>query len=66
MLGKLGPWTAVALVAALVQTSALASGSIRAGGAISPRDAYTHGKALTFQKLVCASCPTSGDSHRAP
>ena len=22
-----------------------------------PRDAYTQGKALTYQKLVCASCP---------
>ena len=50
-------WIAVGLVAALVQSSVFASGSIRPGGAISPRDAYTQGKALTFQKLVCASCP---------
>lgn len=54
---KLGSWVAAAVVAALVQTPVLASGSIKAGGAISPRDAYMQGKALTFQKLVCASCP---------
>ena len=52
-----GPWVAGALVVALLQSSALASGSITAGGAISPRDAYTQGKALTYQKLVCDSCP---------
>lgn len=57
MKGRLGPWAAVVVVAAMLQASALASGSIRTGGAISPRDAYTHGKTLTFQKLVCASCP---------
>ena len=34
-----------------------ASGSIMAGTGISPRDAYTLGKALTFRKLVCDSCP---------
>lgn len=54
---KLGSWVAAAVVAALVQMPVLASGSIKAGGAISPRDAYMQGKALTFQKLVCASCP---------
>ena len=32
-------------------------GSIAAGRGISARDAYTQGKALTFKKLVCASCP---------
>lgn len=52
-----GPWVAGAVMVALLQSSALASGSITAGGAINPRDAYTQGKALTFQKLVCASCP---------
>ncbi len=36
---------------------ALSSGSILAGQSINPRDAYTRGKALTFQKLVCADCP---------
>lgn len=54
---NLGPWAAALLAAALLQTSALASGSIKAGGSINPRDAYMQGKALTFQKLVCASCP---------
>ena len=54
---KIAWWIAVGVVAALVQSSVLASGSIRPGGSISPRDAYTQGKALTFQKLVCASCP---------
>jgi hypothetical protein len=54
---NIGPWVAGALVVALLQGSALASGSITAGGAISPRDAYTQGKALTYQKLVCDSCP---------
>ena len=54
---RLGSCTAAVLAAALLQASALASGSIKAGGAINPRDAYMQGKALTFQKLVCASCP---------
>ncbi|MYD43521.1 MAG: hypothetical protein F4W90_06475 [Gammaproteobacteria bacterium] len=40
-----------------LQTSIYASGSIKPGGAINPRDAYTQGKALTFQKLVCDGCP---------
>lgn len=49
----------LALVAGLVlmQASALASGSIAAGKGISPRAAYTQGKALTFKKLVCDGCP---------
>ena len=47
----------IVAVAALLPSSVLASGSITAGGAISPRDAYVQGKALTFKKLVCASCP---------
>ena len=54
---NIGPWVAGAVVVALLQTSAFASGSITAGGAIKPRDAYTQGKALTFGKLVCAACP---------
>jgi len=57
MSSKLGPWAAALLAAALLHTTALASGSIKAGGAINPRDAYMQGKALTFQKLVCAGCP---------
>ena len=42
---------------AFTTTSIVASGSIKPGGAISPRDAYVQGKALTHKKLVCASCP---------
>ena len=34
-----------------------ASGSIVTGGGMSARDAYVQGKAVTFRKLVCASCP---------
>jgi len=52
-------------VAGIVSLSAHASGSIAAGGGISPRDAYTQGKSLTFTKLVCASCPLrQGDLNR--
>lgn len=45
------------LAGALLHASAYASGTIAAGKGINPRDAYTMGKALTFQKLVCPSCP---------
>lgn len=48
---------AAAVGCAVIQTPAAASGSIAAGGTISPRDAYTQGKAVTFEKLVCDSCP---------
>ncbi len=48
---------ASALATALVSTAVYASGSITAGKGMNPRDAYTLGKALTFEKLVCASCP---------
>ena len=35
-----------------------ASGSIGAGaGKVSPRAAYSQGKALTFDALVCNGCP---------
>ena len=44
-------------IGVLTPPPALASGSILAGKGINPRDAYTRGKALTFQKLVCADCP---------
>lgn len=55
---KLARWAAPAMAVALLPpAAALASGSIQAGGSISPRDAYVQGKALTFRKLVCASCP---------
>lgn len=52
-----GRWLIVAAAVALLQSAALASGSITAGGAISPRDSYAQGKALTFKKLVCSACP---------
>ena len=45
------------LVSGIAQSPLLASGSIAAGRGISPRAAYTQGKALTFRKLVCNSCP---------
>ena len=42
----------------LFHLSASASGSIGAGaGKVSPRAAYSQGKALTFDELVCDSCP---------
>ena len=42
----------------LVHDSAEASGSIGTGaGKVSPRAAYSQGKALTFDLLVCDSCP---------
>ena len=44
----------------LIHGSAEASGSIGAGagaGKVSPRAAYSQGKALTFDLLVCDSCP---------
>ena len=55
---------AVMLAAAigLVQGSAEASGSIGTGaGKVSPRAAYSQGKALTFDLLVCGSCPLQSD-----
>ena len=46
----------------LVQGSVEASGSIGAGaGKVSPRAAYSQGKALTFDLLVCDSCPVQRD-----
>lgn len=57
MTGRIGRWTAVAIAGALLQIPAAASGSITAGGGISPRNAYIQGKALTFRKLVCPACP---------
>ena len=42
----------------LLHVSAEASGSIGPGaGKISPRAAYSQGKALTFDVLVCDDCP---------
>ncbi len=48
---------ALVIVGVLAQGMLFASGSISAGRGISARDAYTQGKALTFSKLVCGSCP---------
>ena len=48
---------ALALAASVLPGTAFTSGSITTAGGISPRDAYTQGKALTFKKLVCSSCP---------
>lgn len=42
----------------LTHTSVYASGSIGPGaGKVSPRAAYSQGKALTFDLLVCNGCP---------
>ena len=42
----------------LLQGSVSASGSIGPGaGKVSPRAAYSQGKALTFRELVCDTCP---------
>ncbi|MXY70302.1 MAG: hypothetical protein F4Y47_17370 [Acidobacteriia bacterium] len=44
--------------AGLFQVSVSASGSVGPGaGKVSPRAAYSQGKALTFDLLVCDSCP---------
>ena len=43
---------ALALAGCLVQASAHASGSISAGKGMNPRDAYTLGKALTFENSL--------------
>lgn len=49
-----------AVGAGLFQVSVSASGSVGPGaGKVSPRAAYSQGKALTFDLLVCASCPLS-------
>lgn len=53
------------MLGSLMPAAALASGSISAGRGINPRNAYTQGKAITFKKLVCASCPLQkGDLNR--
>ena len=50
----------------MIYASAHASGSAAAGQGISPKNAYTQGKAITFSKLVCSSsCPIQkGDLDR--
>ena len=53
----LGFLTLMLIAGGLLQASAYASGSLSTGQGISARSAYAMGKALTFQKLVCPSCP---------
>ena len=49
-----------ATCAVLFQVSVSASGSVGPGaGKVSPRAAYSQGKSLTFDLLVCDSCPLS-------
>ena len=46
----------------LMPHSAGASGSIGTGaGKVSPRAAYSQGKALTFNEMVCDDCPLQKD-----
>ena len=46
--------------AGMFQVVVSASGSVGPGaGKVSPRAAYSQGKALTFDLLVCDSCPLS-------
>ena len=51
----------------LLHASVEASGSIGTGaGKVSPRAAYSQGKALTFDTLVCGDCPVQRlDRNRA-
>ena len=53
----LGFLTLMIITGGLLQASAYASGSLSTGQGISARSAYAMGKALTFQKLVCPTCP---------
>ena len=53
----IGFLTLMIIAGGLLQASAYASGSLSTGQGISARSAYAMGKALTFQKLVCPSCP---------
>ena len=57
-------FSAAVLAAAigLHHASVSASGSIGPGpGKVSPRAAYSQGKALTFRELVCDTCPLQRD-----
>ena len=57
-------FSAVVLAAGigLHHASVSASGSIGPGpGKVSPRAAYSQGKALTFRELVCDTCPLQQD-----
>ncbi len=57
----LGILIVMIIAGGLWQTSAYASGSFAASSGISARNAYAMGKALTFKKLVCPSCPIQKD-----
>ena len=57
---------ALVIAGSFLPGMAFTSGSLTTAGGISPRDAYTQGKALTFKKLVCSSCPIQrGELDRA-
>ncbi|MCY3955477.1 MAG: hypothetical protein OXF47_05735 [Nitrospira sp.] len=53
----IGFLTLLIIAGSLWQASTYASGSFSSGQGINARSAYAMGKALTFQKLVCPSCP---------
>ena len=53
----IGLLTLMIIAGGLLQASAYASGSFSSSQGVSARSAYAMGKALTFQKLVCPSCP---------
>ena len=56
-MNRMTGYLVLALACGFLSIPAQSSGSITAGGGISLRDAYTQGKVLTFEKLVCESCP---------
>ena len=54
------------LVGSFLPEVAFTSGSLTAGSGASPRNTYTQGKALTFKKLICVTCPIQrGELDRA-
>ncbi len=62
---RIGIFILVIAGSLMIYASAHASGSAASGQGISPKSAYTQGKAITFSKLVCSSCPLQkGDLDR--
>lgn len=62
---RIGIFMLVVAGSLMFYASAHASGSAGASQGISPKSAYTQGKAITFSKLVCSSCPLQkGDLNR--
>jgi hypothetical protein len=62
---KIGVFMLIVAGSLIFYASAHASGSAGASQGISPKSAYTQGKAITFSKLVCSSCPLQkGDLDR--